>query len=203
MHGSPKADIWHNVAMAAIGAFCGSSSGSNPGFRRAAAALGAAVAVGDHQLVYGGGDVGLMGAVADAAIGRGGQVTGVMTEHLVAAEVSHDGLTTLEIVGSMHERKARMVALSDGIVVLPGGFGTMDEAFEVITWNQLGLISIPVVFLDVDGYFAALFSFIAKSVEAGFVRGRHAGIAQLTSSPEEAIDIATGPPRAYSPKWIG
>ncbi len=189
--------------MAAICVFCGSSSGTDPVFDTAARSLGAALAAGGHDLVYGGGHVGLMGAVADAALGAGGRVVGVMTEQLVAAEVAHHGLTHLEVTSGMHERKARMAELSDGVIVLPGGFGTLDEAFEMITWNQLGLVAVAVVVLDIAGYFAPLFDFIAGSVAAGFVSPANAGLAQRALSVTEAIDLATAPAVAYTPKWLG
>jgi uncharacterized protein (TIGR00730 family) len=140
--------------------------------------------------------------VADAAMSAGGRVIGVMTEQLVAAEVAHIGLTTLEVVGSMHERKARMAELSDGVIVLPGGFGTLDETFEMITWNQLGLVATPVVFLDVDGYFEPLFEFVTRSVDAGFVHPRHGALAQRADTPEDAIRRATAPAPAPQAKWL-
>jgi uncharacterized protein (TIGR00730 family) len=188
--------------MAAVCVFCGSSSGSNPVFVDTARSLGAALAAGGHELVYGGGHVGLMGVIADAALGAGGAVTGVMTERLVAAEVAHTGLSQLDVVGSMHERKARMAELSDGVIVLPGGFGTLDEAFEIMTWNQLGLVSVPVVFLDVDHYFASLFEFIGSSVRAGFVSPRHAELARRAGDAAEAIAQVTRPGDEYAPKWL-
>jgi uncharacterized protein (TIGR00730 family) len=144
-----------------------------------------------------------MGIVADAVLGERGAVIGVMTEQLVAAEVAHRGLTSLEIVGTMHERKARMAELSDGVIVLPGGFGTLDEAFEILTWNQLGLVAAPVVFLDVLDYFEPLFDFVDRSVVAGFVSAGHAGLAQRTSSVDEAVRLATSPPAPHTPKWLG
>jgi uncharacterized protein (TIGR00730 family) len=189
--------------MAAICVFCGSSSGSDPAFAEAARTLGAEIAMAGHELVYGGGHVGLMGVVADAALAAGGSVVGVMTEQLVRAEVAHTGLTRLEVVDSMHARKARMAELSDGVIVLPGGFGTLDEAFEIMTWNQLGLVSVPVVFLDVDGYFDALFTFIASSVRAGFVSEHHAGSARRAGDAAGSIDEATRAADGFSPKWIG
>ncbi len=189
--------------MAAICVFCGSSSGSDPEFRRAAHSLGAAIAGGGHRLVYGGGHVGLMGVVADAALVTGGAVTGVMTEQLVAAEVAHRSLSELEVTASMHARKARMAELSDGVIVMAGGFGTLDEAFEMITWNQLGLVAVPVVFLDVADYFAPLFEFIESSVAAGFVSSANAALARRTVSVDEAIEIAVSPAAAFTPKWIG
>jgi uncharacterized protein (TIGR00730 family) len=189
--------------MAAICVFCGSSSGNDPSFVDAARTLGAEIATAGHELVFGGGHVGLMGVVADAALAAGGSVVGVMTEQLVGAEVAHTGLTRLEVVESMHARKARMAELSDGVIVLPGGFGTLDETFEIMTWNQLGLVSVPVVFLDVDGYFDELFAFIASSVRAGFVSERHAASARRASDVAEAIGAATRAADGFTPKWIG
>jgi len=193
----------HDGAVASICVFCGSSSGNDPRFIEVARSLGAAIATGDHRLVYGGGHVGLMGVVANAVLEAGGLVTGVMTEQLVAAEVAHLGLTELEVTSSMHARKARMAELSDGVIVLPGGFGTLDEAFEMITWNQLGLVRVPVVFLDVDGYFDALFEFIAASVSAEFVSPANAALARRASTVDEAVELALTIPDAFTPKWLG
>jgi hypothetical protein len=189
--------------VATLCVFCGSSTGTEAVFADTARELGTAVAAAGHDLVYGGGHVGLMGAVADAALAAGGRVTGVMTDQLVAAEVAHHGLTSLEVVGSMHERKARMAALSDGVVVLPGGFGTLDESFEILTWNQLGLVSVPVVFLDVAGYFGPLFEFVEGGVRSGFVSPYHAGLVQRARSVGEAIELAVADPPAFAPKWLG
>jgi uncharacterized protein (TIGR00730 family) len=189
--------------VATICVFCGSSSGADPVFANAARSLGAAIASNGHRLVYGGGHVGLMGVVADAALAAGGAVTGVMTEQLVAAEVAHLGLTELEVAPTMHARKARMAELSNGVIVMPGGFGTLDEAFEMVTWNQLGLIAVPVVFLDVADYFGALFEFIDASVSAEFVSPANAALARRASTIDEAIHLAVSPPDAYRPKWLG
>lgn len=193
----------HDVAVATVCVFCGSSSGAAGEYTQAAQQLGRALATGGHSLVYGGGHVGLMGVVADAVLSEGGEVAGVITEHLVAAEVAHTGLTSLHVVGSMHERKATMARRSDGVIVLPGGFGTLEEAFEVMTWNQLGFVASPVVFLDVLGYFESLFEFIDRSVAAGFVRADHARLAQRTDSVDDAVRLATSPAAPYAPKWIG
>ena len=189
--------------MAAVCVFCGSSSGSDPVFAEVAEALGAAMAADGHRLVYGGGHVGLMGVVADAVLAGGGAVTGVMTEQLVDAEVAHLGLTELEITPSMHARKARMAELSDGVIVLPGGFGTLDEAFEMVTWNQLGLVAAPVVFLDVASYFASLFDFIEGTVDAEFVSPANAALARRASTVGDAVRLAITAPEAFTPKWLG
>jgi len=189
--------------VANIVVFCGSSTGFDPGYRDAAVALGTEIAERGHQLVYGGGHVGLMGAVADAVLGAGGSVTGVITEHLHALEVGHTGLTSLEIELDMHARKARMAALSDGVIVLPGGFGTYDEAFEILTWNQLGIIAVPVVFLDVDGFYGPLFDLVGGAVGAGFMKPDHGALALRVDSALEAVATATAPPTAFTPKWVG
>lgn len=189
--------------MATICVFCGSSSGSDPVFVDAALSLGSAIAAGRHRLVYGGGHVGMMGVVADAALAGGGSVTGVMTAQLVAAEVAHLGLTELEVTSSMHARKARMAELSDGVIVLPGGFGTLDETFEIITWNQLGLVAMPVVFLDVADYFAPLFEFIDRSVSTGFVSAANAALARRAPTVDDALELAVSTPDRYTPKWLG
>ncbi|NND74987.1 MAG: TIGR00730 family Rossman fold protein [Ilumatobacter sp.] len=188
--------------MSNICVFCGSSSGGHDAYRDAAAAVGSAIAAAGHRLIYGGGHVGLMGVVADAVMHGGGAVTGVMTEQLVASEVAHDGLTTLEVTADMHSRKARMAELSDGVVVLPGGFGTIDETFEMLTWNQLGLVAAPVVFLDVRDYYRSLFEFIEHSLAAGFLTDAHLGLVQRATDPADAVRIAGGPPPVFSRKWI-
>ncbi len=188
--------------MASIAVFCGSNNGSDDRFSAAAIELGTRIGECGHRLVYGGGRVGLMGAVADTALAAGGEVVGVITEHLVGAEVAHTGVSSLEVTGSMHERKARMAELSDGVIVLPGGFGTLDESFELLTWNQLGLLAMPVVFFDVAGFFGPLFDFVAHAVEAGFVRSEHAALVQRAPTAAAAIDLATAPPPGYVPKWV-
>ncbi len=193
--------------MSVICVFCGSSSGTDPAYRDAAAALGRAIAQAGHQLVYGGGHVGLMGVVADAVLDHGGVVTGVITEQLLALEVGHVNLTNLEVTLDMHARKARMAELADGVIVLPGGFGTYEEAFEALTWNQLGIVSAPVVFLDVvvDGnhFYAPLFDFIAGAVAAGFMQPAHGALAQRSTDPNDAVRIATSPAPPYTGKWVG
>lgn len=188
--------------MASVCVFCGSSPGGDRRFRAVAHELGESIARSDHRLVYGGGHVGLMGVVADAALAAGGDVTGVMTEHLVSAEVAHDGLTVLEVVPDMHTRKARMAELSDGVIVLPGGFGTMDEAFEILTWNQLGLVAMPVVFLDVEDFFGPLLAFVDGAVSGRFISESHRALATRTADIESAIALASAPAPPFSPKWI-
>jgi len=150
--------------------FCGSSSGRLPAYAEAARAFGAAVASRRLGLVYGGGRVGLMGALADGALSAGGEVIGVIPQQLVDREVAHGGLTELRIVASLHERKALMAVHADAFVALPGGFGTLDELMEQLTWGQLGLHSKPVGLLDVEDYWRPLIAFARHATDEGFVR---------------------------------
>ncbi len=148
-----------------------------------------------------------MGVVADAVLAAGGAATGVITEQLLALEVGHVNLTNLEVTPDMHTRKARMAALSDGVVVLPGGFGTYEEAFEMLTWNQLGIVSAPVVFLDVEvngrGFFTSLFEFIDGAAAAGFMQPAHSRLAQRATNAADAVAIAASPAPAFTRKWVG
>ena len=155
--------------MKSICVYCGSNAGNKPVYAERAQALGARIAAEGLQLVYGGGNVGLMGIVADAVLAHGGEVIGVIPEQLVQWEVAHKGLTRLEVVANMHERKARMFDLSDAFVALPGGFGTLDEMFEMLTWRQLGLGKKPCAFLDVDGFYTPLIGMIDRMVEERFL----------------------------------
>ena len=155
--------------MRSICIYCGSNTGSNPIYAERAAALGTRLARQGLAVVYGGGNVGLMGVVADAALAAGGEVVGVIPEQLVGWEVAHTGLTRLEVVANMHERKARMFDLSDGFVALPGGFGTLDEMFEMLTWRQLGIGDKPCAFLDVQGFFEPLVAMMDRMVEERFL----------------------------------
>jgi len=150
--------------------FCGAQPGVRPEYRRAAAAFGTLLARSGVGLVYGGASVGLMGAVADAALASGGEVIGVIPRALVSKEVAHHGLADLRVVGSMHERKALMAELSDGFVALPGGVGTLEELFEVWTWVHLGLHAKPCALLDVEGFYSALHAFIDHTEAEGFLR---------------------------------
>lgn len=182
--------------------YCGSNSGSNPAFAETARRLGSALANRGIGLVYGGGSVGLMGIAADAAMEAGGEVIGVITEQLVGAEVAHRTLTRLEVVPTMHDRKSRLCDLADGFVVLPGGFGTVDEFAEMLTWNQLGIIAKPVVLLDVDGFWEPLLTWMDRAVADGFVRSAHRVLAQRARSVDEAIAIATSPVPQTPHKWL-
>ena len=154
-------------------------------------------------LVYGGGHVGLMGVLADSVLANGGEVIGVITEQLVDAEVAHAGLTALEIV--THDARAQARGsrqLSDGFIALPGGFGTIEEVFEMLTWNQLGIVRKPVVLLDINHYWSPLFDWMDASVEAGFVRSAHRMLAQRARTVEEAIALALSPVPETPSKWL-
>lgn len=152
----------------AVCVYCGSRTGDDPVFAAAATELGRRLADAGHTLVYGGGRVGLMGLLADAAVAAGGDVVGVIPRHLQRAEVGHGGVTELVLVDSMHERKAEMAARSDIFVVLPGGLGTMDETFEIVTWRQLGLHDKPVVILNLGGCWSPFVALISHIVDRGF-----------------------------------
>jgi len=155
--------------MRSVCVYCGSNPGLKPVYAERAMALGTRLAKEKLALVFGGGNVGLMGVVADAVLAAGGEVIGVIPEQLVGWEVAHRGVTRLEVVANMHERKARMFDLSDAFVALPGGFGTLDEMFEMLTWRQLGIGDKPCAFLDVDGFYAPLVAMMDRMVAEGFV----------------------------------
>jgi uncharacterized protein (TIGR00730 family) len=182
--------------------YAGSNTGNDPVFVEMAHRLGSALARRDIGVVYGGGKVGLMGALADAAIAAGGEVIGVIPEQLMGPEVAHPGLSKLEVVATMHDRKARMADLSEGFIALPGGLGTLDESFEILTWIQLGLISKPIAFIDVNGYWSALFKMLDEAVDAGFLRPAHRVLAERALSPDDAIGIALAPLPPIPHKWI-
>lgn len=164
--------------------FCGSSPGRAPSFVEAAAELGRTVARRGMTLVYGGAQVGLMGVVADAAMAEGGEVHGVITRALRTKEIAHHGLTHLDVVDTMHERKAAMADRADGFVMLPGGLGTFDEFFEAVTWTQLGVHDKPCGILDVDGYFAPLQSLLDNATTHAFIRQEHRGLILLDDDPD-------------------
>ena len=153
--------------------YCGSNLGLSPEYAGAARLVGRTLAEAEVTLVYGGGNSGLMGQVANAALEAGGKVIGVMPERLIVKEVAHTGLTELHAVGSMHERKTLMAELSDAFIALPGGIGTLEEIFEVYTWTQLGFQTKPCAFLNVAGYYSGLFAFLDHAVSQNFVRQEH------------------------------
>jgi uncharacterized protein (TIGR00730 family) len=186
--------------------FCGSSDGARPDYLDAAQRMGEALAARGIGLVYGGAHVGLMGRVADACRSAGGEVTGVIPDRLVDAEVAHTALDDLRIVGSMHERKALMADLSDGFVALPGGFGTLEEFCEVVTWSQLGLHPVPKPcgLLDVAGYFAPLVDLFDRGVDEGFIRPVHRGLVLADDDVDALLDaLAAWTPPPVTRKWVG
>lgn len=183
-----------------ITVFCASADGTELQ-RSLAADVGAAIAAAGHRLVYGGGGVGLMGVVADAALAGGGEVIGVIPEQLFDREVGHRGVTELEVVPDMHARKARMATLGDGFIALPGGFGTLEEAFEILTWNQLALIDAAVVFCANDGYWQPLIDLVDRAVGDGLVKERHRAMVRTAADPVVAVAMAAAPGPAVAPKW--
>ncbi|MFZ9016439.1 MAG: TIGR00730 family Rossman fold protein [Ilumatobacteraceae bacterium] len=191
-----------------VGVFCGANAGDDPSFADAASELGRRLAESGFDLVYGGGRVGLMGTVADSALAAGGRVVGVIPQALLDREVGHRGLTELIVTTSMHARKQAMCDRADGFVVLPGGYGTLDEVLEILTWNQIGIIAKPVAFLDVPcgssgrGYFEHLFRFLDDAVVGGLVQPAHRSMAQRASTVDEAIGLAVGPPPPSPSKWV-
>jgi len=182
--------------------YCGSSPGADPAFASAAGEVGRLLAGSGRTLVYGGGRVGLMGAVADAALAAGGRVIGVIPQALVEKEVAHYGLSELRVVGSMHERKALMADLSDGFLALPGGIGTMEEFFEVWTWGQLGLHAKPYGLLNVAGFFDPLLAFLDRLVEQRFVRPEHRAMLLVGGDANGLLAEMEVLRTAYAPKWI-
>ena len=167
--------------------YCGSANGTNPAFLAEARALGAAIAAAGLGLVYGGACVGLMGAVADAALAGGAEVVGVLPDLLAGKEIAHAGLTRLELVPTMHKRKARMAELADAFLILPGGYGTLEELLEVVTWAQLRIHAKPCILINVSGYWNGLLSFLDTAVTAGFLKPRNRALLQVAASSEEAV----------------
>ena len=182
--------------------FAGSCAGANPDYRHTAHELGRALGKRRIGVVYGGACVGLMGVVADAALAAGGEVIGVIPSALVDKEIAHRGLTELRVVSSMHERKAMMADLSNAFVALPGGWGTLEEFFEVLTWGQLGLHRKPCGLLNVRGYFDRLLSFLDHTVEQGFVKREYRSMIAVADSPGALLDMLASyrPPQVE--KWI-
>ncbi|WP_166267215.1 TIGR00730 family Rossman fold protein [Marinobacter caseinilyticus] len=183
-----------------LAVFCGSSPGNNARYAQSAADLGAFMAGKGIDLVFGGGHVGLMGAIADAVLAGGGKVYGVIPESLLDRELGHTGLTQLQVVADMHERKAAMAAMADGFVALPGGPGTMEELFEAWTWAQLGYHDKPCALYNAFGFYDHLLAFIDKMADAGFLKADHANMLMVESSPEGLIQAMEGykPPAS---KW--
>lgn len=188
--------------MKRVCVFCGSSSGGRDLYQEAARQMGAALAEHELELVYGGGHVGLMGAAADGALAAGGRVIGVIPKALADKELAHKGLSELHVVGSMHERKAMMAELSDAFIALPGGFGTLDEFAEIVTWAQLGIHQKPIGMLNVAGYFDTLLAFFDHSVEERFVTSSHRSMVLTADQPEQLLDLIEHYQPIYTPKWV-
>lgn len=189
------------MSLRSICVFCGASTGANPVYREAAIKLGQHLAQHNIRLVYGGGAVGLMGVVADAAMAAGGEVIGIIPQSLKRAEVGHQGLTRLEVVDGMHARKARMAELSDAFIALPGGLGTLEELFEVWTWAQLGYHNKPLGLLDVKGFYSKLGDFLDQLVEEQFVRANHRAMLQLSETPGELLKLLQNWQPLEAPRW--
>src|ERR1700733_15052168 len=188
--------------MKRICVFCGSGQGSRPEYRVAAEEMAAELVRRGIGLVYGGGNVGLMGLIADAVLRGGGEAIGVIPKHLMAREVGHKSLTKLHVVHSMHERKALMADLSDAFIAIPGGFGTLEEFCEVLTWAQLGLHAKPCGLLNANGYYEPLLKFFDQAVGEGFLRAENRALVLAGETPEEVLGLLA----AYRPmkveKWI-
>jgi len=186
-----------------ITVFCGSSNGNNPVFRETAYKLGAELASKGIGLIYGGAKVGLMGATADAVLAGGGKVIGVIPAFLKSVEIAHEKITELIVVTSMHQRKAKMDELSDGIIALPGGFGTLEELFEMLTWGQLGLHKKPVGILNTEGYYDSLIALTNQMVETGFLKQQN----QEMLLVDDSITGLLNKMESYVPplvgKWLG
>jgi uncharacterized protein (TIGR00730 family) len=173
-----------------VAVYCGSTDGNNPAFLAEATALGTAIAASGLGLVYGGANVGLMGAVADAALAGGSEVIGVLPAVLSGREIAHTGLTVLETVPTMHERKARMAKLADAFLALPGGYGTLDEMLEVVTWAQLRMHDKPCILVNTADYWNGLLAFLDSSVAAGFLRPENRKLLLVAASADEAVRMA-------------
>jgi uncharacterized protein (TIGR00730 family) len=188
--------------MKRICVFCGSSAGSEPDYRACAEQLGAELTRRNIGLVYGGGNVGLMGAIADAVLKAGGEAIGVIPEHLMTREIGHKRLTKLHIVHSMHERKALMADLSDAFIALPGGFGTLEEFFEVLTWSQLGLHAKPCGIVNVLDYYTPLLRMLDHAVEERFLKPQNRALVLARDTPSELLQALEEWRPAHVEKWL-
>ncbi len=185
-----------------LGVFCASSEGRDPRYAEVTRAFGTLVAASGRRIVYGGGNTGLMGVLADAAMAAGGEVIGLMPKHLVDREVAHRGLTRLEVVTSMHERKARLADLADAFVALPGGLGSLEEFTEIWTWGQLGLHTKPYGLLNIAGYYDPLLAFLDHAVSERFVRPEHRAMVRVATEPAALLEAMESAPPPAQPKYI-
>ena len=189
--------------MERISVFCGSAKGKDPAFALAAAALGKELAARKITLVYGGGNIGLMGIIADAVLAHQGQVIGVIPGFMMAKEIDHPGLTELRIVSSMHERKATMAELSDGFIALPGGFGTLEEFCEILSWAQLGLHCKPFGILSTAGYYQHFLAFLDHAVGEGLLKSKHRALVIEAQEPIALVEkMLAWKPAAPAAKWL-
>ncbi|MGE4474595.1 MAG: TIGR00730 family Rossman fold protein [Stutzerimonas sp.] len=189
------------MVLRSICVFCGASTGTDPVYREAAAAMGRTLAEQGIALVYGGGAVGLMGVVADAALAAGGEVIGIIPQSLKDAEIGHPGLTRLEIVDGMHARKARMAELADAFIAMPGGLGTLEELFEVWTWGQLGYHAKPMGLLDTNHFYAKLSHFLDHLVAEAFVRPQYREMLQRGDTPDALLERLRAWQPTVTAKW--
>lgn len=188
--------------MKRVCVFCGSNKGIRAAYTAAAKLLGEELVRRDIGLVYGGGNVGLMGVIADAVLEAGGEAIGVIPQALVAREVAHQNLTQMHIVNSMHERKALMAELSDAFIALPGGMGTFDEFCEILTWAQLGIHHKPCGILNIENYFSPLLTTFDHAVTEGFLRAEHRALILEAAAPEKLLSLLSQAPPQYLGKWI-
>ena len=188
--------------MKSITVFCGASSGYDSSYHAQAVLLGQTLAQRNIDLIYGGGKIGIMGAVADGVLAAGGRATGVIPGFLCSKEIAHESLTKLILVETMHERKATMHELSDGIISLPGGFGTLEELFEMLTWAQLGLHKKPIGLLNTNGYYDALIALIANMVERGFLKEINQKMLLVSDNIDELLVQMDSYVAPDVPKWI-
>ncbi len=188
--------------MRSVCIFCGSSDGIRPAYQAAARQMAEVIVRRGLRLVYGGGRVGLMGTLADAALAAGGKVIGVIPEALVSKELAHTGLSDLRIVGSMHERKALMADLSDGFITMPGGFGTLEEFLEVLSWAQLSIHTKPCGLLDIENYYGPLIELFDRAVAEGFVLPGHRALVLTEPDPDLLLDMMERYTPPITRKWI-
>jgi uncharacterized protein (TIGR00730 family) len=180
----------HQSSLRRVAVYCGSADGASPEYLAEARALGRAIAAAGVGLVYGGASVGLMGAVADAALEAGAEVFGILPRVLAGREIAHNGLTTLEVVPTMHERKMRMHSLADAFIALPGGYGTLDEMMEAVTWAQLAIHLKPCILVNTLGYWNGLLEFLDTAVNAGFLKPENRALLRVAADSAEAMALA-------------
>ncbi len=189
--------------MKNIAVYCGSSTGTNEIYTQSAIKVGRYLAQNNITLVYGAGSVGLMGIVANEALSNNGKVVGVIPQFLMDLEVGHKGLTELYITQNMHERKMKMAELADGIIALPGGYGTLDEFFEMLTWSQLGLHEMPIGILNVNGFYDPLLAMVQKMVDEGFLKKQNQDLIIVDDNIESLIEKMKSTERPVALKWLG